>query len=481
MVGRNTGDNKLGLTPFIVGSVIGDGCTYSSVQSAIDDCFAAGGGVVGIRAGTYTENLTLRDGVELYGFDVDGRLPSAISQVVIQGNHTFTVAGGFAAQLSQYINFQALAGDAFTVNSTGGGQAILAMKFCGIEASTVAGQRACVLNADGISAAQFSTDNTNVFSDSHCFESIGLGSHAAALNLGVSGSNTGDVFRHSSGSGSLNLSYHNSNANVYIFNGIATNGNCFWEYSRVNCGQEAIIFSAGASQAQVFHCLIGSGAASNFWIDGLNGQLDFVDLGFTATVTGIGPSITQQKRDWQPYGEAGASPGTGIPRGTSAFDAAAFTVTDGFVELIGSTSGAVTQLDGDTGSATPTAGVIQILGGPGVTTSAAGNVVTVNSVVWTDQAAPAAVTANSGSFDTAGVTLTLPAAPPQGTECRFLCINAPTVIQASGADTIQIGNSASSAGGTATGTANGDGLWLIYNTAFTRWMALSSQGNWVLA
>lgn len=478
MPGWNNADNKFGLTPYIVGTTLGDGCNYTSIQTAINDAFAAGGGVVGIRPGTYTENLTLQPGVELYGFDVDGRLPSALSKVVIQGNHTFTVAGGFGAQLSQYINFSALAGDAFTINATGGGQAILAMKFCGIEASTVAGQRACVLNADNTSAAQFSTDNTNIFSDSHCFESIGLGSHAAALSLGVTGSNTGDVFRHSSGSASLNFSYHNSNANVYIFNGVATNGNCFWEFSRVNCGQEAILFAAGASQAQVFNCEIGSGAASNFWIDGLNGQLDFVNLGFTSSVSGIGPAITQQKRDWQPYGEAGAAPGVGVPRGTASFDNAQFTVTDGFVQASGTIP---TSFVADSGSAAPVAGVLNILGGPGVTTSGAGNTITVNSVVWTDQAAPVILTPDSGTFDTAGVTLTLPAGAAQGEEIRVLGINAPTVLQAQGADLIQIGNSSSSPGGTATSTANGCGLYLVYNVALTRWMSLSVVGNWVLA
>ena len=101
MPGWSNSDNKFGLTPYIVGQTLGDGCNYSSIQAAIDDAFAAGGGVVGIRPSTvpYVENLTLRQGVELYGFDVDGRLPSAISRVVIQGNHTFTVAGGFGAQL----------------------------------------------------------------------------------------------------------------------------------------------------------------------------------------------------------------------------------------------------------------------------------------------------------------------------------------------------------------------------------------------
>lgn len=479
MPGWSNSDNKFGLTPYIVGQTLGDGCNYSSIQAAIDDAFAAGGGVVGIRPSTvpYVENLTLRQGVELYGFDVDGRLPSAISRVVIQGNHTFTVAGGFGAQLCQYLSFQTLAGDAFTVNATGGGQAILAMKFCGIEASTVAGQRACVLNADNTSAAQFSTDNTNVFSDSHCFESIGLGSHAASLSLGVSGSNTGDVFRHSSGSASLNFSYHNSNANTYIFNGVATNGNCFWEFSRVNCTEEAIIFPAGSSQAQVFNCEIGSNAASTYWIDGLNGQLEYVNVGFTATITGIGPSITQTKRDWQPYGESGAVPGTGVPRGTACFSSNDFVVTNGFVELSGSTTGAVTQVNGDTGSATPVAGVLQILGGPGVTTDAAGSTLTINAVQWITSGVGGLINVDTGVFDIGPNTYTTPAAPIEGETVKFYSWVAPSELAANAGQNIQLGNAT---GTLLTSTSIGDYVELTYYLGSNTWACTGVIGNWIL-
>ena len=206
MPGRQSGDNKLGVTPYIVGKVTGDGCVYggpTAIQDAINDAFAAGGGVVAIRPDLtpYVENLTLMPGVDLFGFCVDGRLPSGLSKVVIEGNHTFAVSGTFGAHLSQYITFSALSGDAFTINATAGAQAILAMKFCGVEAVTVAGQRACVLDADGTSACQFSTDNTNIGADNHVFDAIGAGSAAAFLNLGTCNSITGYVFQLSAGSG----------------------------------------------------------------------------------------------------------------------------------------------------------------------------------------------------------------------------------------------------------------------------------------
>lgn len=481
MPGRQTGDNKFGLTPFIVGPVLGDGCNYDTIQSAIDDCFAAGGGVVGIRPGTYTENLTLRNNVELFGFDVDGRLPSLLSHVAIIGNHTFAVAGGFAAQLSQYINFSAVAGDVFTISATGGGQAILALKFCGCEAFTVAGQRIAAMNADGASACQFSTDNTNVNSSGSCFESLGAGSHAAFLSLGNANSQSADVFTHSSGSGSLTLEYLGANGALYVFNGVAANGNFTSHFSELSSSLETVLFPAGNGQAQVFHSTVGSSAPSGFWVDGTGGQVDYANVIFNGSANAVGPLVTEQKTNWQPYGEAGAAPGAGVPRGTAAYNSADFSVTDGFVSVAGSVTGPITQLNGDTGSATPVAGIVQILGGPGVTTNGAGNAITISSVDWIDSAVGGLLNVDQGLFDVGPNTYTLPAAPLQGEQVRFYSINAPSVINANVGQTIQLGSQTSSVGGAITGTATGDCLVLVYNAGTTRWCAESAIGNWTLS
>lgn len=480
MPGRQTGDNKFGLTPYIVGQTLGDGCNYTSIQTAIDDAFAAGGGVVGIRASTvpYIENLTLRAGVDLYGFDVDGRLPSTLGKVVIQGNHTFTVAGGFGAQLSQYVTFAALAGDAFTIVATGGGQAILAMKFCGVEASTVAGQRVCVLNPDAGSAAQYSTDNTNINADSHCFEMIGAGTGAAFLNLGNANSITGNVFHLTAGSGSLTGQWTQMNG-LSICNFNNTNGSCSFTHTDLNASIEAVLFNAAGGQATFTHCNVGSGAASGNWIDGLGGQVNFCDVALQGSAQGIGAALTQVKINWQPYGEAAAA-AIGSNRGTASFDSASFTVIDGWVQIAG--GAAAGSYVTDAGTATPVAGVLNVLGGPGVTTTAVGNTININSVIWSNAVGPVLVIPDSGTFDVVGTTITLPAGPVQGEECRIVSVVSPTVIQASGAQTIQLGNQISSAGGTCTGTDVGDSVVLVYFAAFDRWYAVGGAfGNWVLA
>lgn len=480
MPGWSNADNKFGLTPFIVGTVLGDGCNYSTVQSAIDDCFAAGGGVVGIRSGTYIENLTLRAGVDLYGFDVDGKLPSPLAKVLIQGNHTFAVAVGFGAVLGQYITFSSLAGDAFTLQAAAGAQAIIALKFSGVEAFTNPGQRAFVLDATAGGGAQFSTDNTNVNSSGHCFEGIGAGSQAAFISLGNCNSQSANVYEATAGSNSLTGEYTTLNGAIYIFSG-PVDGNCSVRHSRMFSAQEACLFPAGTGSFDVFHSEVSSSAASGFFVDGAPGcSLNFVDISLNGSALNIGPSVTQNKYNWQPYAESAAG-ALGSNRGTASFYNNDFTVVDGFVSLVGSTSGAVTQLDADSGFAIPTTGIITIQGGAGVTTSAGGSTLTVSSVEWIDIAAPTLATVDTGYFDFGPTTITLPAAPAQGEQVRIFSVNAPTVVQADPAHTITIGNVTSVAGGTATGSASGDCLVLVYIASASRWGAESVIGNWTLA
>lgn len=81
------------ITPYTVDGALtaGTEVAYSTIQSAINAASGAGGGVVYIRPGQYTENLTLADNVDLYG-------TPAVSQnqgqsVTIIGTHTPPAAG----------------------------------------------------------------------------------------------------------------------------------------------------------------------------------------------------------------------------------------------------------------------------------------------------------------------------------------------------------------------------------------------------
>jgi len=140
-------------------------------------------------------------------------------------------------------------------------------------------------------------------------------------------------------------------------------------------------------------------------------------------------------------------------------------------------------ITGDTGGAlSPTGGNWNILGGAGVVTSGAGSTLTIDAVAYTDHAAPTSVAVNTGSFATAAIALTLPAAPSQGDRCEFIATTAGALaVTCAGTQVGHLGSSSTTAGGTFTSTAAGDALALIYQSATDDWWAISSTGSWTLA
>lgn len=250
----------------------------------------------------------------------------------------------------------------------------------------------------------------------------------------------------------------------------------------ITSSSEAVTIAAGG-QVRLLHTYMLTSAGSGFTVTG-TGQLVYDSI-YSEGNTTLDPALTLTPIDWQPYAQMATAPATpaggqGL-RGTCCFDDTQFTVTSGFVQL--STTGVAATFTSDAGIATPVANNINILGGSGVTTSASGDTITVNSVVWTDQIASVGVTADSGTFDASAgtATFTLPAAPSQGEECRFVCINSGGVIRANAGQQISIGNQNSTVAGTATSTAGGDSVWLTYNAGTLRWFSVATNGNWTLA
>lgn len=436
MPGRSNSSNKFGFSSFIVGPTLGDGCNYTSVQQAIDDVFAAGGGVVLIRPGTYTENLILRSGVDLYGAQIDGRPPVFLAQVDIVGNMTASVTAGFNFVLIQDISFSCVAGDLLTINAVTGGTILVAMKFCGVDASTDPASRCVVLNADGASSAQFNTDNTNMQAASHVFETTDVGSCAATLSLGSINSSSGSVFQHSTGSGSLVGNVCQLSAGTYVFNGVAVNGSCRFQNSELTSNEETILFPAGNGQAVLRHCTVNSVAVSGSFIDGTGGQIEYTDIALTGSATAISGAVSQIFADWKPYG---STSNVGVNR----YDPTQFIVSASTGEV--SIAAPFVPFD------------------------------------WVDQPGLATVVANQGNFNTSvgANSLTLPVAPVQGDVCKFKCTNAQLLtINASGAQTIQMAAVTSIPGGNATSTLIGDAVDLTYFAAGNSWIANSIIGNW---
>lgn len=82
-----TADNNFGTAKWIVSGAYSDGCTHTTIASAITS--ASSGDTIFIRPGTYTENLTLKAGVNLTAYTNDGLTPT----VTIIGKLSFSSAG----------------------------------------------------------------------------------------------------------------------------------------------------------------------------------------------------------------------------------------------------------------------------------------------------------------------------------------------------------------------------------------------------
>lgn len=82
-----TGDNNFGTARWIVSAAYSDGCTHTTIASALAS--ASSGDTIFIRPGTYTENLNLVSGVNLTAYNCDSQTPN----VTITGKMTYTAAG----------------------------------------------------------------------------------------------------------------------------------------------------------------------------------------------------------------------------------------------------------------------------------------------------------------------------------------------------------------------------------------------------
>lgn len=140
----------------------------------------------------------------------------------------------------------------------------------------------------------------------------------------------------------------------------------------------------------------------------------------------------------------------------------------------------------NSGTAVSAANTINVLGAGGTSTAGSGNTVTITATTggftFTDEALSFTAAANNGYFCTAALTVILPAAPAQG---NVVFIEADTasavIVMANAGQTIRLGSTASSVGGTATSSKQGDSLYLVYRNATSTWNSFSTEGTWALA
>ncbi len=463
--------NAYPITPYVVGPIGAAG--YQTIQSAINAANLAGGGMVYIQPGTYTENLTFFDKIQLVVVEYIND-----PQTTIIGIHTPPTTGAIALR---GLVLQS-ATDIFNSNAVGSSAISILECTFNITSGYIFNLPNWSGNGFNINDCGELSTNNGVLNNSG---TAGFFSNNCQIGAGSTKTFTAN------GSVRLDLTFLNCPANISggnLFINFAlfgqtltlsgnTFGNIFLGDFFPGSGPALVMNTSGA--INLFETTINT--SNNPAISGTGiGILTYEDVIFLQNSIIAGTVITATT-SWQPYSRAiAATDGTKV--GTCAFNSAQFTVdTNGFVSTSG--SGLGQTITGDSGGAlSPVAGNWNILGGPGVTTSGSGNTLTINSVVFTDRGASTTVTRDAGSFITAAITLTLPAAPLQGQEEIFVCTNASTlVIKTSPLQLIRIGTIISSVGGTATSTSIGDSVTLRFRIVDKTWYAVGVIGIWTMA
>ncbi len=144
----------------------------------------------------------------------------------------------------------------------------------------------------------------------------------------------------------------------------------------------------------------------------------------------------------------------------------------------------------DGNSAIPAANVIQVHGVGAATSLGASNEIVMTVVnegfVWSEQTTNFNAAIQNGYFCNAALTATLPATAGLtigNTIIIYVDTTSSVVVQANTGQSIQVGSTVSSAGGTATCPASEKGsiLELIFKPSDTTWHMQSSAGTWTTA
>jgi hypothetical protein len=158
----------------------------------------------------------------------------------------------------------------------------------------------------------------------------------------------------------------------------------------------------------------------------------------------------------------------------------------------GTGGGGITEIDADTGSAMPVAGVINIFGGTGITTSASGNTITITATgsgftwnVVTSASNPVTLVSENGYIPKGAtpVQFALPAAATVGDTYKILGYGNLWTISQNANQTISLGIQTTTAGatGSITAAAIKDSIEMICVTANLEFVIADSVGNLTFA
>lgn len=426
-----------------------------------------------IKSGTYTEDLTLVNGINLQGENEH--------TVIIDGAHTVPAAGTFKAS---HIKFAQTTPATNVFVEGGAGTCAIDIEHCifyidsGIAFNLVASTGPIAIdNCSDISPANSIIDNTTGASALTIKNSVlGSGAVAAAIggattiisshlhcSLDFQGTATSYVRNCSVTSDGVNTPQISTNdtTTVYISD------------STINSGTAATLNVVDAgSTVYVCNCgLISTVAGGNLVIGAGTVQFDeatfWTAKGITVATPTYDSRVVTGSLQLDPTTTVGALYGAaGVVTSTAA-------MTDGQV-LIGSTGVA------------PALGTLTAGGGINITNGAGTiTVASTGSAIWTAMDADATLAVNTARINTkaaALLTATLPATAAVGTtiilQGSAVGANGWKIAQNAGQN-IQVGNTSTTigAGGSIASTDDNDSISLVCTVADTTWNAFAVVGN----
>lgn len=445
------GGTYLSLSPYIVGQIGDTHAGFTSINAAIGQAVADGHtgtnpANVYIKPGTYVENVIMFPGINLVGFSSGFNAsfldPSLIPGTEISGLLTASYGGQATIQ---NITLTANATNAISINGAPVLPTVLTLTDCFLTATNgttilYASNNAVVSfwNCNIAQEGGFSFFNKSGSSEINFYQCVfdsltgSVSNNACSdgqVRLDYCGIGTGIIL---TGTGRLQARHSNFGDPTGLAIDQSSLNTTNLEYCNISNSVGPSVNIAGGSLLQLTACTVSAAASPE--ITGL-GTIEYDHLFDTNAIAG---TVTQVVQTVLPI-----SGTTVFSRGHAYFDPTQFTV------------------DPD--------GQVHTTGAP---------------LTWSDHAGSVVVGSNTGSFFLpAGVVLTLPTAPLEGTVCDFAVTNgaSPGVIQAGGADSIRIGSSVSGVAGTATSSASGDSIHLVYRAGDATWYSVGAgQGTWLL-
>lgn len=238
----NTGDNRWATSNFIVAPTIAEGAGYTTIAAALTA--ASSGNTIFIKPGTYTENLTLKAGVNLCAFACDSYTPN----VIILGKCTATFAGTCTIS-----GIQLKTNSDFCLSVTGSSATLINLKGCFIDANN--NNAIQFTSSSGSSKIQLydckgDIDTTGIAYFTH--------SGAGALKFfGGVFENNGASTTASTSSGSGGLNFYN----LFFSNAITTSSTSSFAANNVQFYSYPLIIN-GTGTNQIFTSYVGAGASS---------------------------------------------------------------------------------------------------------------------------------------------------------------------------------------------------------------------------